>query len=265
MKLFQNEIINISKIHTVNRYKDEQEFEKCPSKHYNSNLATYELIFCCSGERIVHFGKNIMNDSPGFIRYLPKGIDADDYLVTTTSYGECVDVYFDTSDPMPDFAFVLKNMNDLNPLFFKIHTVWNSKKSGFYYESMSLFYEIIRKIRKNQDKYITNDKSKKIEASYDYLLKHFSEHDFDFKHMCRQSNLSYDYFKELFILHYGMSPVKYLTMLRMEKAKELLITGRYSVTEIAGLCGFDNVYYFSSVFKKQIGISPKHYCIQKSD
>jgi len=56
-----------------------------------------------------------------------------------------------------------------------------------------------------------------------------------------------------------MTPIKYITMLRMEKAKELLITGHYKVSEIAGMCGFENVYYFSNVFKKHEGISPKNY------
>ncbi len=56
-----------------------------------------------------------------------------------------------------------------------------------------------------------------------------------------------------------MSPVKYITQLRVEKAKELLITNRYKVSEIAEMCGFENVYYFSNVFKKQVGVSPKTY------
>ena len=45
----------------------------------------------------------------------------------------------------------------------------------------------------------------------------------------------------------------------MEKAKELLITGHYTVSEIAYECGFENVYYFSNVFKKIVGVSPTAY------
>lgn len=56
-----------------------------------------------------------------------------------------------------------------------------------------------------------------------------------------------------------MPPVKYLTQLRIEYAKELLITGRYSIGEIAEMCGFENVYYFSTVFKKHTGIPPSKY------
>ncbi len=91
------------------------------------------------------------------------------------------------------------------------------------------------------------------------MLEHFSEHDFDYKAMCEKSELSYDYFKELFIKQYGVSPVKYITALRIEKAKELLITGRYTISQIAMECGFDNVYYFSTVFKKHTGTPPSKY------
>ena len=54
-----------------------------------------------------------------------------------------------------------------------------------------------------------------------------------------------------------MSPVKYVTALRLDHAKELLITGQYSVGEVAELCGFENVYYFSAVFKKTPGNTTK--------
>ncbi|MBQ2704551.1 MAG: helix-turn-helix transcriptional regulator, partial [Clostridia bacterium] len=33
----------------------------------------------------------------------------------------------------------------------------------------------------------------------------------------------------------------------------------YSVSEIALKCGFDNVYYFSNMFKKMVGVSPTRY------
>ena len=91
------------------------------------------------------------------------------------------------------------------------------------------------------------------------MIENFKNKDFDYTALCECTGMSYSYFKELFIAKYGMPPVKYITHLRLEYAKELLITGRYTVSEIASMCGFENVYYFSSVFKKNIGISPKSY------
>jgi AraC-like DNA-binding protein len=53
--------------------------------------------------------------------------------------------------------------------------------------------------------------------------------------------------------------VQYVARLKTDRAKELLSTGLYTVTEIALLCGFKNVYYFSRVFKNAVGISPGKY------
>lgn len=91
------------------------------------------------------------------------------------------------------------------------------------------------------------------------MLENFKRYDFDYNEMCSKSGLSYSYFKELFISKYKMSPVKYITHLKIEYAKELLIIGKYSMSEIASRCGFENAYYFSTVFKKQVGISPTQY------
>ena len=56
--------------------------------------------------------------------------------------------------------------------------------------------------------------------------------------------------------HYGKTPMKYITDLRISKAKELLLNTTASVAQVAEMCGYVNVYYFSNTFKKETGISP---------
>jgi len=261
MNLFENEAISISKIHMVNLYETQFEFRNKVIMNYNVNLPTYELVFFVSGENRTHFAGKIISDMPNSLRFLPKGISEGEYYVEKISDGICIDIYFDTPDPMPDFAIGLKNMNELKSPFIKIYNVWNSKKTGYYAESMSLLYDIIKKIQLHNEKYCTSAQAQKILPSFDYMVGHFHNHDFDYRIMCSKSGLSYDYFKKLFIKRYGLSPVKYVTHLRIERAKELLITGRYTITEIAAMCGFENIYYFSNVFKNHIGVSPGNYRI----
>ncbi len=94
-------------------------------------------------------------------------------------------------------------MKELKPLFLKICNVWRAKKSGFYSESMSILYEIINRIKKHNEKYYTNAQAQKILSSHDYALGNFTKKDFSYREMCEKSNLSYDYFKELFINSMG--------------------------------------------------------------
>lgn len=54
----------------------------------------------------------------------------------------------------------------------------------------------------------------------------------------------------------GLTPMEYLNRLRIERAETLLCSSNQSVAQIARLCGFENPYYFSNVFKKLRGLSP---------
>ena len=53
------------------------------------------------------------------------------------------------------------------------------------------------------------------------------------------------------------TPLEYLNRYRMEKARELLLSSGKTITETARQCGFDNPSYFSELFRKIYGISPR--------
>ena len=74
-----------------------------------------------------------------------------------------------------------------------------------------------------------------------------------------QSGLSARRFGDLFRDMFGLSPNRYLILRRIEQAKSMLETNCLSVTEVAELCGFSDVYYFSKVFKQICGVSPSRW------
>ena len=91
------------------------------------------------------------------------------------------------------------------------------------------------------------------------MSNHYCDYKFDYEEFVSLSGLSYSYFKKLFIQKYGMPPVKYVNSLKIKRACELLATNNFTVSEIAEICGFENTYYFSTVFKNYVGVSPKNY------
>jgi AraC-like DNA-binding protein len=70
-------------------------------------------------------------------------------------------------------------------------------------------------------------------------------------------HISYGYFAKLFKAVIGKTFKEYLFDVRMSHAHNLLITSSNSVTEIASICGYDNLSYFVSEYKKTFGRTPK--------
>ncbi len=70
---------------------------------------------------------------------------------------------------------------------------------------------------------------------------------------CKLSN---SYFSHTFKQRIGIAPMQYLNNLRIEKAKDFLMTDSMSVATAAQLAGYDDPLYFSRVFKKSTGIAP---------
>ena len=79
------------------------------------------------------------------------------------------------------------------------------------------------------------------------------------KDIAREFNYSSSYFFHLFKKRTGYSPIHYFNLKKMQKACKLLIYTDLEVKEISLRLGFDDPLYFSRVFKKYMGISPKFY------
>jgi two-component system response regulator YesN len=71
--------------------------------------------------------------------------------------------------------------------------------------------------------------------------------------------LTPEYLAKLYKKKTGITIKTYINDYRIEKAKELLRTSDMNISEIAVAVGFDNFSYFSTLFKKATGISPKDY------
>ena len=63
----------------------------------------------------------------------------------------------------------------------------------------------------------------------------------------------------------GLTPGRYLTRVRVEAVKTLLLSRDYRLETIAGLCGFSGANYLCKVFKKECGLTPAHWREQYAD
>ena len=129
---------------------------------------------------------------------------------------------------------------------------------------MSELYKIIYALKKQYSTpYLPESKQLLIKPAVDYIHKHYTEELINAESLSTLCNISYDYLRILFQKFYGLSPIKYINKLKLNRAKELLSSGLYSVSESAYLSGFADVSHFSRFFKQNVGVSPINYVENK--
>ncbi|MBN1865510.1 MAG: helix-turn-helix transcriptional regulator [Victivallales bacterium] len=79
------------------------------------------------------------------------------------------------------------------------------------------------------------------------------------KELAQTVGLQHAYFCDVFSRTLGRTPLDFVNRRRIEQAQFLVGKGNTPLKEVADKLGFSDVYYFSRVFKKVVGISPDHY------
>ena len=93
----------------------------------------------------------------------------------------------------------------------------------------------------------------------DYIKNNLTADDLSQASMAKMAGVSKDYFSRVFKEATGMNYSKWLNMIRLEKATELLATEDKPLTEIAMLSGFQSIPSFNRVFRAEKGMSPGEY------
>lgn len=102
-----------------------------------------------------------------------------------------------------------------------------------------------------------------IDKVIEYLNKHYMEN-FSLKNLADEIYLSPNYICSLFKQEVGRNISDYLTLVRIEKAKELLMDHRLKVYEISNMLGFTDSRYFNKIFKKYTGMNLTEFRENKS-
>jgi two-component system response regulator YesN len=118
--------------------------------------------------------------------------------------------------------------------------------------------ETVRRIQKYyQDEHGVNDPNS-IENDMNIIRENLTK-DFTLEQIARCVHLAPTYFSILFKNKTGMSYIDYKTKLRMDMARNLLETTRFSLNEISNQVGYNDQKYFSRLFKKYTGTYPHEY------
>lgn len=97
-----------------------------------------------------------------------------------------------------------------------------------------------------------------IDEIIQYINLYYRE-DISIEKIANKFFINPSYFSSLFKEETGMNYNDYLTDLRINKAKQLLVSGQYKVKEVAGMVGYSSPRYFSRLFYSKVGMLPKRY------
>lgn len=144
-----------------------------------------------------------------------------------------------------------------------------TRQSGWEFFILSKFLELYGMIL--SQKYYTPMTESKISVQKILQLKSLLEYiddncqqEITLDSMAQRMGMSPKYFCRVFREVTHTTPVNYLNAVRIEKASALLVAGKYTVTEVAGLCGFNDSCYFSRIFKRYKDMTPKKFAISHS-
>ena len=93
----------------------------------------------------------------------------------------------------------------------------------------------------------------------DYIKNNLTADDLSQASMAKMAGISKDYFSRLFKTVTGTNYSKWLNMIRMERATELLTIDNRPLTEVAMMSGFQSIPSFNRVFRSEKGMSPGEY------
>ena len=106
---------------------------------------------------------------------------------------------------------------------------------------------------------LSDDVLRRMMTVTDYIKNNLTADDLSQGAMAEMAGISREYFSRIFKNITGMNYSKWLNMIRLEKATELLADEGRSLTEIAMMSGFQSIPSFNRVFREEKGIAPGEY------
>ncbi len=144
-------------------------------------------------------------------------------------------------------------------LFLSLCETWELRKTGYQLHALSILYRILEEMVKQKAREGHSPDYEKIRKAVHYMNAHYTDSTLTVGKLCTVAGVSDTYFRRLFFREFGMTPVQYLTELRVTYAQELLESGYYNVRQVAAEVGFSDPKYFGTVFRKETGRNPSEY------
>lgn len=242
MELFQNIIVtDIKRIFVVN--------SEAGRNGVITDRTSFGISFCQSGQITYTMNGNRYVSKPGTAVLLPKGGsytlhgDKDGLFPVINFQCQNLDCPQITLLPLADQDACLRLFEEMKQL---------SLSPENRLEIHAAFYRLLSTLNRSADR-------KPLRFLEKHLEKSLSDPTLSNTRLAQEMGISEVYLRKLFLTYYSCTPKQYILELRLRKAKQLLQDTSFTVTQIAGECGFSSLYHFCRCFKNKVGMTPTEY------
>ena len=247
------------KLFVMNIFLEDSMFYKnkdfCLEKEFKQNYLNIAALNCENGES---FYKK--NSRSKIVNIIIKKDFIDEYI--EDSDDESLHEISQILNNEPKFNFLgdffcdLETINSVNSLF---NLKYNEKLEKLYIQSVvyELLYKGLNKLSKKEATLKLNT----LEEEYILKVKNYIDYNYEkelsIKELAKIAATNETKLQSNFKLQFKSTVFQYILKVRMHKAKELLLTNDYSISEIANLVGYKYQGNFTNVFYKYFKVLPK--------
>lgn len=143
--------------------------------------------------------------------------------------------------------------------FDSLYNLFNNEPFGYQRLASGICMQLLAEIYniqqiKDQENYLNS-----VVSNTKYLMYEKINESIDLEKIASEFKISYSKFRIDFKKQTGTSPLQYFLLLKIEKAKNLLLRTNKTQKEIAFSLGFESYNYFNRIFKQKTGLTPKQF------
>lgn len=230
----------------------------------------FQLLYIASGKAHFYFhGVEEIVTSGNMVLYRPK--EEQRYYYYGVDHTEVYWVHFTGNNVtnilrnygFPEKSHVIHTGTSLEYKKIFLQMIQELKLCKPYYEKILVYYLeylfiLISRLQETKPR----KKSAFLMDEMDKAVTHFHSNynlPINIEDYAKQHGMSVSWFIRNFKDYTGATPAQYILSLRISNAQSLLESTTYNITEVSSIVGYDNPLYFSRLFKKHCGVSPKEF------
>ena len=230
----------------------------------------YQLLYIVSGkghfyfhgeDRVVYAGRMVLIQPRQEQHYEYFGEDKPEVYWVHFTGSDVKNILRSYNIPMDDPIFYSGASSTYTYLFKEMIHELQSCKTG--YEDLLTMYLrqiflLVQRTRQEERPTVSTYIQEEMEFARRYFNEHYNE-PISIQEYAESRNMSVCYFQRNFKQIVKHTPMQYLLTIRVNNAASLLETTDYSMAEIAAIVGYEDPLYFSRLFRKIMGVSPRDY------